>query len=160
MLQQPVNNNKQLHVLLNLPYCPPYCVLESEFVAMAIYLLRVIFAHDTSQSNLHRPLACLDTDWKIIHLHLWKRLWKTCFRRLRPLSRIHEYNSISKWLWLSSALEELQDIVTYTTVYPQPNPNNNAVEKTRQILQFSSYSLCKCLETVLASPLIDVTSGN
>ena len=29
-------------------------------VAFAIYLLQVIFAHYTSQSNLHRSLACLD----------------------------------------------------------------------------------------------------
>ena len=36
---------------------------------------------------------------------------------------------ISEGLWLSSALEDLQDIVNYTAVYSQPNMNNNAVEK-------------------------------
>ena len=60
IFQQSVNNNKQLHMLLNLTYFPPYRVLLSEFVAFAIYLRQVIFAHYTSQSNLPRPLACLD----------------------------------------------------------------------------------------------------
>ena len=74
----------------NLPYFRPYRVLPSKFVAFVIYILQVIIAHYTSQSNLHRPLACLDKAWKIIPAHLWKRLWKTCLRRLRSPSRIHE----------------------------------------------------------------------
>ena len=36
---------------------------------------------------------------------------------------------ISEGLWLSYALEDLQDIVNYTAVYSQSNMNNNVVAK-------------------------------
>ena len=37
-----------------------------------------------------QTFICLDTAWKIIHLYLWKHLWKTCLRCLRPPSHVHE----------------------------------------------------------------------
>ena len=44
---------------------------------------------------------------------------------------------ISEELWLSSALEELQDIVNYTTVYSQPNPNKIAVGKNGRLFSLT-----------------------
>ena len=59
---------------------------------------------------------------------------------------------ISEELWLSFALEELQDIVNYTMVYSQPNLDNNAVEKDNRFYSLACISYVNVLKQSYRPP--------